>query len=155
MNKIRKLKRAIGQDQILESLKNKKFFLLSENENRLLTIYLKDKKLIRYKKEFIYFFINRINVMTEEQQDYYFKHLQEIIPFDKGTLKIQKGIIDDIDYHMSVKTSKLKKKPSGYSKDAYFNEMIEKENYEELFNLYGLEQIQRDSNLFDSKGELK
>ena len=154
MNIIFKIKRAMQQDEILETLKKTKYYLLSENEKRLLAIYFKDKRLIKYKNAAIKSFIDRIKTMEEEQQNYYFRNLQEIIPFEKGTLKIQKGIIDNIDYKMPLETTELRRKPSGYSKDAYFNEMIEKGNYEELFNLYGLEQIDKESDLL-KRGKIK
>ena len=65
MNKITKIKKSLENDDILLKIRNKKYNLLSENEKKLLNIYLNDKRLIKYKKDFISSFINRLKNMDE------------------------------------------------------------------------------------------
>ena len=148
MNKINHIKKSLEDDKILEELRNKKSNLLSLNEKKLLNIYFKDKRLIKYKKEFINSFINRLKNMDENILKKYFYELNGIC---LNGLNIQIGMVFDIDKDMPINTTKLKNKPEGYSRDAYFNQLIDNENYDELFNLYGLREIERDSNIVENK----
>ena len=149
MKEITKIKKALQDDNILEQLKNQKSYLLSEYEKKLLTIYLSDHRLSKYKKEFIFTFINRLKDMAFALQKSYFSKLADLCHLYDDCLNIQIGTVDLIDYNMPTKTTIVREKPRGFSKDAYFNEVLEKENYDELYNIYGLEQIERDSNLLD------
>ena len=148
MNKINQIKKSLEDDEVLKQIKNKKYNLLSLNEKKLLNIYLYDKRLIKYKKEFIKSFINRLKNMDENILKKYYSALNGIC---LNGLNIQIGMVFDIDDNLPLKTSKLKNKPEGYSKDAYFNQIIDDENYDELFNLYGLREIERDSNILEDK----
>lgn len=148
MNQINKIKKSLEKDEIILEIRNKKYNLLSDNEKKLLNIYLNDKRLIKYKKDFISSFINRLKNMKEDDLKKYYKELNNIC---LNGFNIQIGMVFDVNYDMPTKTSKLQNKPEGYSRDAYFNEIIEKEDYDELFNLYGLREIERDSNLLEEK----
>ena len=149
MRELTKIKKSLENDEILEQIKNNKLYLLSEYDKKLLFIYLNDKRLVKFKKEFIYNFINRIKSMDINIQTKYFKELESVCKIHDKDIPIQIGMVLDINYNMPTDTTKLQDKPVGFSKDAYFNEVIEKEDYDELFNLYGLEEIETNSNLFD------
>ena len=148
MHKINQIKKSLEDDEVLEKLRNKKYNLLSLNEKKLLNIYLNDKRLTKYKKEFIKSFINRLKIMDENILKKYYYELNDIC---LNGLNIQIGMIFDIDKNMPTNTTKVKNKPEGYSNDAYFNQLIDNENYDELYNIYGLRVIERDSNLLDDK----
>ena len=150
MNKITKIKKSLENDDILLKIRNKKYNLLSENEKKLLNIYLNDKRLIKYKKDFISSFINRLKNMDEINLK---KYLYELNDICLNGFNIQVGMVFDVDYDMPTNTSKVKEKPNGFSKDFYFNELIERENYDELNNLYGIKEIERDSNLLEDKSK--
>ena len=75
--------------------------------------------------------------------------LKDVIDFNIS-LKICKGTIKNIDFNMPTNTV-LKEKPVGYSSDFYFNQLVENENYEELNNLYGIDEIEKNSNLIKKR----
>ena len=115
------IKKILDNDEILELIKKKYYKFLSEYEKKLLNIYLNDKRLIKYKKEFIISFTNRLNENSLNK------------------------------YISNLKNKETNNKLESRSKDYYFNQLIDKENYDELFNLYGLKEIERDSNLFEKR----
>ena len=146
MNSIVKvIKKELNDDLVLNKLIKTKGYLLSENDKWLLNTYFKYKN-IKFKKEFINLFTIRLNNLKDDKLRYYLDNLKDIMSLSVE-LKISKGVIRNIDFNMPLETSKLQDKPSGYSKDFYFNSLIEKGNYDELFNLYGIDEIEKNSNL--------
>ena len=78
MNKkylLKKLKDELNKKEVLVRLKNEKYFLLSNEEKRLLNVYLKDNRLIKYKLSFISLFIKRITLLDNEKYIFYIKNL--------------------------------------------------------------------------------
>ena len=146
---INKLKKALQKDENLEIIKTNFFYLLSEFGKKSLNIYLKNKNLKFAKKDFINNFINNLKNKSVERQNEIIEILSKKIIFEETNINIKTGKIKDVDFYMPTSTNKPKNKPIGYSKDAYFNDLIEHENYEELNNLYGIRVIERDSNLLD------
>ena len=118
--------------------------MLSENDRYLLNCYLKYKE-PKFKKDFIRSFISLLSKLDENKLLKYVSELKDIIVFDI-VLNISKGRISNIDFSMPTETT-LKEKPVGYSKDFYFNDLVEKEDYDELFNLYGIDEISKYSNV--------
>ena len=141
MNIIKKL---LDNDDILLKIRNKKYYLLSENEKYMLNTYLKYNNLVKYKKGFIDTFSERIKNNSSLVIE-----LKDVIDFNIS-LKICKGTIKNIDFNMPTNTL-LKEKPVGYSSDFYFNQLVENENYEELNNIYGIEEIEKNSNLIKKR----
>ena len=146
---IRFIKKELNDDQVLRKLREKKFFLLSEYEKRLLNIYFKDNRLVKYKKCAIQSICNRIILLDDEKLNYYLNHLEKIM-HKKIELKTKIGTIKDIDFKMPTKTV-LKEKPKSMGRDFYFNYLVDTENYDELFNLYDIETIERDTNIFEKR----
>jgi len=137
---IKCLKKALEDDIVLKNIRNKKYKLLSEYQRYLLNCYLKFKD-IKFKKTFIKSFIYNLSKFEQDRLDFYINQLRDIIEFD-----INIGKIKNIDFSMPLNTV-LKDKPIGFSNDFYFNQLIEKENYDELYNLYGLDEISKKSNI--------
>ena len=142
-NLLKKLKDELSKKEVLVRLKNEKYFLLSNEEKRLLNVYLKDNRLIKYKLSFISLFIKRITLLDNEKYIFYIKNLNMICNL-YISFKISKGNISNIDF--SIPTNIVLKKDS-LNGNFYFQQLIDNENYEELFNLYGLREIERDSDL--------
>lgn len=145
---ITKLRTSLKKDDNLRKLRDNFYYLLPEYEKKYLNGYLKDNRLNYYKKEFIRSFTNRLKTISVERQ-------KEIIDLISKKLNLEP------DYSLQVSmfdftenfSKPIKSKPEGYSKDAYFNDLVEHENYEELHNLYGIREIERDSNLLDGESK--
>ena len=128
------LKQELNDDTILEKIRNLKYNLLSEEEKRLINIYLNDKRLINYKKAFINSFINRLKKVNNDTFIYYYKNLSKICSLN-------------INFKFSVNTSKIE----SYSNDLYFTSLIENNDYENLHKYYDIETIEKNSNIRGKK----
>ena len=145
---LRKIKEKLNEDDILLNLRNKKRYLFSDYEQKILNIYLKYRYDTKVKEEFIKFFIARLKDMDEEHFEYYLNELNEICCFDIQ-IKLKNGTVKNIDLNMPTKTTKINSKPKSYSKDAYFTYLLEHEDYENLFKYYDIEYIKTHSNFYD------
>ena len=140
------LEQELINDKILEKIRNLKYYLLSDEEKRLINIYLKDKRLINYKKSFIKIFINRLKKLNDDRFLYYYSNLIKVCPLNIE-LNLKNGVVRNIDLNMPVNTSKATNKPESYSKDIYFTNLIESNDYENLYKYYDLETIEKNSNI--------
>lgn len=140
------LEQELMNDKILEKIRNLKYYLLSDEEKRLINIYLKDKRLINYKKSFIKIFINRLKKLNDDRFLYYYSNLIKVCPLNIE-LNLKNGVVRNIDLNMPVNTSKVTSKPESYSKDIYFTNLIESNDYENLYKYYDLETIEKNSNI--------
>jgi len=140
------LEQELMNDKILEKIRNLKYYLLSDEEKRLINIYLKDKRLINYKKSFIKIFINRLKKLNDDRFLYYYSNLIKVCPLNIE-LNLKNGVVKNIDLNMPVNTSKVTGKPESYSKDIYFTNLIESNDYENLYKYYDLETIEKNSNI--------
>ena len=73
----------------------------------------------------------------------------EYLWINELSIKTKFGNINHINENIPASSVIVKK--SGYSNDNYFNDLIANENYDELFNMYDLDEINRDSNLFEGR----
>ena len=147
---IKKIKEMLNDDNILGKLYNTKKHLLSKNEIDLLDSY-KDLHDIQKKNDAITFFINRIKNMDEDGQYFYFRSLMNLCRLNKFDLNISKGCIKDISISSNpliLTKETVGRKIESQSEDDYFNRLIDEENYDELFNIYDRDIIERDTNLF-------
>lgn len=144
---ITKLKKALQKDDNLRKLRDNYYYLLSDFEKKELNGYLRNYDLTYYKKDFIRSFINRLKNYSIERQ-------KEVIDLISKTLNLEPDYPLQVSmFDFTENLTKPKNKPEGYSKDAYFNDLVEHENYEELHNLYGIREIERDSNLLDGESK--
>ena len=120
--------------------------LLSENERHLIILY-RNSGNIRFLKSAIGFFFNRLKRMEDDELLYFYcRDLMNICELNELSIQTKFGNINHINIDIPKETKLVKK--SGFSKDRYFNELIANENYEELFNTYDIDEIDRDSDLF-------
>ena len=140
---ITKLKKALQKDDNLRKLRDNFYYLLSDYEKYELNAYLRNYDLTYYRKDMIRNFTNRLKNMPIDRQ-------KEVIDLISKKLNLEPDLPIQVSmFDFTEDLSKPKPKPEGYSKDAYFNDLVEHENYEELHNLYGIREIERDSNLLD------
>lgn len=145
---ITKLRKALQKDDNLKKLRDNFYYLLADYEKKVLNGYLRDYRLAYYKKEFIRNFVNRLKNTPVERQ-------KEIIDLISKKLNLEPDHslqVSMFDFTESL-SKPIKPKPEGFSRDAYFNDLVEHENYEELHNLYGIREIERDSNLLDGESK--
>ena len=142
-----KLRRALDKDDNLRKLRDNYYNILSDYEKYELNTYLKNTNLNYYKKEFIRSFCNRLKHYPKIKQE-------EIINLISKKLNLEPDSplqVSMFDFTQNLIIDNFK--PEGKSQDAYFNDLVEHENYEELHNLYSIREIERDSNLLDGKSK--
>jgi len=140
------LKKSLEDDKVLKEIFLEKKFLLSENEISLLSLYFRTKY-IENKNKAIEFFLFRIKKMSDDERYYYYRVLMNICSLREMVLKTRNGNIKVND--IPLDNIKLTEKPKSYSNDFYFSKVIDEEDYDELFNLYDLDVISRDSNILN------
>ena len=152
---LKKIKEKLNDDNVLKKIFVNKNFLLSKNERDLLKLYLRLYD-VKYKKLFIDYFINRIKVFSEEKKYFFNRCLINICSLNFVEVKTKKG---NIKYSLDMPTNIILEKESNYNglklesylDDDFFEELIEKEDYENLNKYYDIETIERNSNYRKSK----
>ena len=122
-----------------------KRYLLSKYEIDLLIrdYYRSDDK---YLKSFIGNFYNRLKRMENDELLYFYcRSLMHLFSLNELSIQTNFGKIGSINLDIPSDTKVVKK--SGFSNDAYFNDLIEKEDYEELFTMYDIDEIDKNSDL--------
>ena len=100
-----------------------------------------------YLKSSIGFFYNRLKRMDDESLYYYCRTLMNLFKLNKLTIKTNFGTIGNISDSFPSESVIVKK--SGYGKDAYLDKLIDEEEYDELFNLYSIDEIDHNSDWFE------
>ena len=149
---LKKIEESLQDDIILDKLLKTKKYLLSDNEVSLIDLYYKFPYDIQKKQDAIIFFINRLKNLNERSKYFYFRCLMNLCRLNKIDLKISKGKIQNIDINIPNKFQIIKEqinnKIDSTSEDEFFNRLISEEDYEEIFNLYGIDIIERDTNFY-------
>ena len=146
-NCLKRIKETLEDDKILRVLLEKKGYLLSQNEKDLLILYFNfhNKK---NKEDAIAFLINRIKKINDSSKYYYFRSLIYLCKLNG--IRVKGNVIKNINENIPNRITIVKKDVVYRSNDDYFNSLIEKEDYDELFNLYSLDYINSHSDIFDT-----
>ncbi len=142
---LRKIKEALQNQKVIKRLFTEKRYLLSQYEIDLLfkNYNRSDDK---YLRSFIGNFYNRMKNCNEETFYYYCRSLMHVFDLNKGAKEKKSNTITHINEEIPLDTTIIKK--NGFSSDFYFNDLISMENYEELFNIYSVDEIEKNSNMF-------
>lgn len=143
---LRKIKDRLENSEVILDIFNNKRYLLSPNEIELIYLYFKwnNKK---YLKSANTFFYNRLRSLDDDELLYYYcRALMHTFGLNELSVKTKFGTISKINDNIPMETTIIKK--SGYSEDEYFNSLIDDENYDELYNIYPADIIERNSNIF-------
>lgn len=144
-NCLYKIKDNLKNKEIVKKIFEEKRYLLSDYEKDLL-IKNYSRSDDKYLKSFIGNFYNRLKRMPSDELLYFYcRHLMHICSLNELEIKTISGTIKNITAQVPIDTAIVKK--SGYASDTYFNDLIEKENYEELYSLYDLDEIDKNSDL--------
>ena len=136
---IKEIEKSLANDDKLKKLKNEKKYLLSKNELDLINLYFNNHD-ERRRKEFIYYFINRLVRMNDEKKYFFFRSLMNVCNLNK---------VDAIDFELfDENTQDAETEVESYSQDGHFSNLVLTKNYEELNKYYDLEKILRDSNIY-------
>ena len=152
---ISKIKKILQNDKKLFELRKRKYYLLSQNEMDLIDKY-KRRGLKKDKDAAISCFISRIKTAKSSEAYYYCRSLSNLCDLIKEKVKTSKGCVKNISRKMPEDEIKLESKPENYSSEfidtddilkddefSYLETLIEDNNDEELYNLYGLEEIEK------------
>ena len=144
---LKKIREKLNDKSVVRKIFEEKRYLLSDYEKDLL-IKNYSRSDDKYLKSFIGNFYNRLkHLKSDEILYFYCRCLMNTCSLNELLIKTKFGTIDNIDLNMKIDTNIVKK--NSYSNDAYFNSLINDDNYEELFNIYSIDEIVRDSNIFE------
>ena len=144
---LKKIKDKLKNNNTMLKIYEDKKELLSQNERELILLYRKRNN-IKYLKSAIGFFYNRLKRLEDDEILYFYcRALMKICELNELSIKTKFGNINHIG-NIPVDTKIVK---STESNNTYMNDLIHDENYEELFNMYDLDEINRDSNLFEGR----
>ena len=144
-----KIKEKLKNKNIVKKIYEEKRYLLSDYEKDLL-IKNYSRSDDKYLKSFIGNFYNRLKRCNSDDLLYFYcRSLMNVCNLNELIVKTQFGMIDNIDFDMKGNVTVVKS--NSYSNDAYFNNLIDNENYEELFNVYSIDEINRDSDLLKGR----
>ena len=142
---LKKIKEKLNDKKVINTIFEEKPYLLSDYERHLLLRHL-TRTDNTYLKSFVGNFYNRLKRSDDEILYFYCRCLMNLCGLNELTIKTKFGTVDNVSSYIpnDTKVEKL----NSFSNDVYFNDLIEKENYEELYNIYTTEEIDNNSNLF-------
>ena len=147
---LNKIKERLKDKKIVGKIFNEKRYLLSDYEKDLL---IKDynRSDNKYLKSFVGNFYNRLKRCQDDELLYFYcRALMHVCGLNELSIKTKFGNISHVDKTIPHNTEVVKK--TGFSKDEYFNTLIDEERYDELFNIYSADEIIEKSNVF-TKGK--
>lgn len=152
---ISKIKKILQNDKKLFELRERKYYLLSQNEIDLIDKYER-RGLKKDKDAAISCFISRIKTAKSHEAYYYCRSLSNLCDLIQEKVKTSKGCIKNISKKIPDGKIKLESKPENYPSEfidvddilkndefSYLETLIDEENDEELYNLYSLEEIEK------------
>ena len=147
-----KIKNKLKNPNIIKVIYQNKKIMLSQNEREL---YIKDSKRSdnKYLKSCIGNFYTRISHYDDELLYYYCRSLMNIFELNELTIWTKFGSINHINKNIPHDMHLNKEKIISNSNDIYLNRLISNNNYEELFNIYSIDEINRDTDMFE-KGRI-
>ena len=141
---IRKIRLEMHNMKVLQQIRKRKNFLLSPNAKKLL--WKNDNSIDDYYLDMaIDFFTKRIQ-RNDEWSYYCRRTLMNVCHLARRKVKISKGIIN-IESDKELGDYKLKHAPS----TVHFEEMLNRDNYEELYKYYDLDEIVVNTHYFDKE----
>ncbi len=138
-------------DNLLNRMLNEKGYVLTDNEQHLIRNYFK-YGYSKYKDEAIQFFIKRLKKKNIDDIYYYCRTLANLFGLYSNFIKTKFGTFYDINYELLKEDIFLSKdnKFKTLASDEYLERLINEENYEQLFNIYSLDDIDKKSNYLDN-----
>ncbi len=149
---LRKIKEKLNDKETILDIFNNKRYMLSPNEIDLISLYLKWNN-EKYLKEASLFFYRRLKELNDDNELYFYcRTLMHNFELNKLVVKTKFGNIGNIS--LDIPQDTVIEKSNGYSKDDYFNKLVDDENYEELFSIYSIDEIDTNSDMFE-RGRMK
>lgn len=138
----------LQDDEVLKRIwMEKKYLLLDDPDNMeydFVNSYLNIEKDEVTKREFINHFINRIIKMEEDEKYRYFRCLLNLCRLSLHEIYTSKG---NIKLFGAIQSGDLSLKRGNYVQfsvnDDYLNELLMNNNYDELYNLYSIDEIEK------------
>lgn len=127
----------------IDEVLDEKSYLISNYEKAWLKSDGNPKRLIRA-------FLTRIKHSDDELFYYYSRCLMRIFKLNEKEINTKYGKISSINVNDET-NYQLISKPTSYSDDGYFNSLIDDCDYENLFNYYDVDEIDKYTDYFDMK----
>ena len=137
----------LEDDKNFKELYDYKKYLLKESkdgkEYKDANDYFTKSRDIKIKRAVIHSLIDRIKNMDDEKRYLYLRSLTNLCRLTKHEIYSDAGKIGMLSSKIPIGDVVLDSKPTNYQEYFYFDKLIDEENDEELYNLYGLEEIEK------------